>query len=143
MFQISLTPGSAALARQPDFALTPQRAPDGPLHPGAGRARCASRVKPGGLARRVTLQADATGRTASYGDLVLRSVGQRLRHPGPWAIDGAIAAVLLALMVVQLALQAKPLPGQQAVGLCRAERPDVVLMDIRMPRMDGLEATRL
>src|SRR5215831_10130939 len=114
MFQISLTPGSAALARQPDFALTPQRAPDGPLHPGAGRARCASRVKPGGLARRVTLQADATGRTASYGDLVLRSVGQRLRHPGPWAIDGAIAAVLLALMVVQLALQAKPVPGQQA-----------------------------
>jgi signal transduction histidine kinase len=44
---------------------------------------------------------------------VLRSVGQRLRHPGPWAIDGAIAAVLLALMVAQLALQAKPLAGQQ------------------------------
>src|SRR5215831_20353331 len=114
MFQISLTPGSAALARQPDFALTPQRAPDGPLHPGAGRARCASRVKPGGLARRVTLQADAAGRTASYGDLVLRSAGQRLRHPGPWAIDGAIAAALLAFMVGQLALQARPVPGQQA-----------------------------
>jgi signal transduction histidine kinase len=43
---------------------------------------------------------------------VLRSVGQRLRHPGPWAIDGAIAAVLLAFMVGQLALQSKPLPGQ-------------------------------
>jgi signal transduction histidine kinase len=45
---------------------------------------------------------------------VLRSVGQRLRHPAPWAIDGAVAVVLLAFMVGQLALQEKPLPGQQA-----------------------------
>jgi len=32
--------------------------------------------------------------------------------------------------------------GAQAVELARRERPDVVLMDIRMPVMDGLEATR-
>ncbi|MEN2738306.1 response regulator transcription factor [Microbacterium sp. X-17] len=31
--------------------------------------------------------------------------------------------------------------GRQAVGLVREVRPDVVLMDIRMPVMDGLAAT--
>lgn len=32
--------------------------------------------------------------------------------------------------------------GAQAVAVCRQERPDVALLDVRMPVMDGIAATR-
>ena len=32
--------------------------------------------------------------------------------------------------------------GEDALRLCREQRPDVVLMDVQMPGMGGVEATR-
>ena len=32
--------------------------------------------------------------------------------------------------------------GEEAVALARAERPDLAIMDVKMPRLDGIEAAR-
>ena len=41
-----------------------------------------------------------------------------------------------------IAVVAEAADGAQAVELTRREHPDIVLMDVRMPHTDGLEATR-
>jgi two-component system, cell cycle response regulator DivK len=33
--------------------------------------------------------------------------------------------------------------GEQGVALAKSSKPDLILMDVMMPKMDGLEATRL
>ena len=38
---------------------------------------------------------------------------------------------------------AEAVDGEEAVELARRERPDVCLLDVRMPKLDGLAATRL
>ena len=51
-----------------------------------------------------------------------------------------LAMILDAQDGIEVVAQA--VDGQDAVEQARALRPDVCLLDIRMPRMDGIEATR-
>ena len=61
------------------------------------------------------------------------------------ADDDALLRAGLAVVLgttPDLAVVAEAEDGLQAVDLCIEHRPDVVLMDVRMPGIDGIEATR-
>jgi DNA-binding NarL/FixJ family response regulator len=55
-----------------------------------------------------------------------------------------VRAGFAALLDTQpdLAVVATASNGAEAIRVCREQRPDVVLMDVRMPVMDGIAATR-
>jgi DNA-binding NarL/FixJ family response regulator len=81
--------------------------------------------------------------------MAARSAGEVAEHPGPIRVVVADDQELVRSGFVMI-LDAQPDidvvgeagDGDEAVTLARAERADVVLMDIRMPRLDGIAATR-
>jgi NarL family two-component system response regulator LiaR len=55
-------------------------------------------------------------------------------------VRSGLATFLRAYEDLQLVGEAKN--GLEAVNLCREKKPDVILMDLMMPEMDGIAATR-
>ena len=57
-----------------------------------------------------------------------------------WAVRSGLVMILEG--AGDIAVVAEAADGEEAVEQARRTRPDVVLMDVRMPRMDGIAAAR-
>src|SRR5262249_40512054 len=83
-----------------------------------------------------------------------RSIGDEPaeRHPSIWfstmrvlvAEDQTIIRLDLRDLLERpgVAVSAEARDGEEAVALARSERPDVAIMDVKMPKLDGIEAAR-
>jgi two-component system, response regulator PdtaR len=60
------------------------------------------------------------------------------------AEDETIIRLDLKEMLVQAGFEvcAEARDGEEAVALARSERPDLAIMDVKMPKVDGIEAAR-
>jgi DNA-binding NarL/FixJ family response regulator len=79
------------------------------------------------------------GPDASYAVQAAPAIRVLVSHP-----EMLVRASLRALLEqhADISVTGEAADGQQAVELARRERPDVVLIDIRLSRLDPLEATR-
>lgn len=56
--------------------------------------------------------------------------------------DQPIEAMLVADVLQKIACVTSANDGEEAVAFCQHDKPDLVVMDINMPRMDGISACR-
>ncbi len=77
---------------------------------------------------------------------VRKQVSERLVFEGKVLVadDNRVNLLVAEKMLMKLGCTVKKATnGVEAVGMQRTWMPDLILMDIRMPEMDGLEATRM
>jgi len=54
-----------------------------------------------------------------------------------------VQGVLSSLKALELVVVGPCKNGEEAVQMCREERPDIALLDIQMPKLDGMQAAQI
>jgi len=76
-------------------------------------------------------------------DLLANAQGERLRRPRLLVVDDQPANIQTLYQVFSTDHQVfMATHGEQALALCAAQQPDLVLLDVEMPGMDGYEVCR-